>query len=45
MDEKAGTLMVDVDLDYVEKIRNEFPMLKHRRSDLYQINMIGKDVK
>ena len=45
MDEKPGTLIVDIDLDYVEKIRNEFPMLKHRRNDLYQIKMIGKNIE
>ncbi len=45
LDEKPGTMIVDIDLDYEEKVRKEFPMLEHRRSDLYQISMIEKKSK
>ena len=45
LDEKPGILIADIDLNYVDKIRDEFPMLKHRRTDLYQINMNGKKIK
>jgi len=45
MDEKQGVMVVDIDLDYVDKIRSEFPMLEHRRTDVYQLNMNGKSIK
>lgn len=45
LDEKTGILIADIDLDYVDKIRDEFPMLKHRRNDVYQVKMNGKDIK
>lgn len=45
LDEKEGILMADIDLDYVEKIRREFPILKHRRTDIYQIKMRGKNIE
>ena len=37
MDEKEGISIVELDLDYVEKVRNELPLLKHRRTDLYEL--------
>ena len=27
----------DIDLDYVDEIREQLPLLKHRRSDLYEL--------
>ncbi len=45
MDENPGVMIVDIDLDYVDKVRNEFPMLMHRRTDLYHINMVNKNIK
>ena len=30
-------LSVDIDLDYVDEIREQLPLLKHRRSDLYEL--------
>ena len=45
LDEKPGVLVADIELDYVDKVRREFPLLKHRRTDLYQINMKDKDIK
>ena len=40
LNKKPGILIADINLDYVDKVRDEFPMLKHRRDDLYQLNMI-----
>jgi len=40
MDEKEGYKVVELDLDYVEKVRNELPMLKHRRTDIYKLELI-----
>lgn len=44
-DENPGILIVDIDLDYVEKVRTEFPMLKHRRTDVYQVNVNEQSIK
>lgn len=35
MDEKEGFLIGTLDLDYVEKVRRELPLLAHRRKDIY----------
>lgn len=35
LDEKAGVLMETVDLDREKKIREQLPLLKHRRPELY----------
>lgn len=35
--ESESMMIVDVDLDYVDEIRRELPLLKHRRLDLYQV--------
>ena len=34
-DEKTGIIYGDIDPDYVDKIREELPLLKHRRPELY----------
>lgn len=34
-DEKECIVYADIDLDYVESIRNQLPLLKHRRPELY----------
>ena len=36
MDEREGCLINEIDLAYVEKIRRELPLLKARRTDIYQ---------
>lgn len=36
-DEKEGIIYGVIDLNLIDKIRNELPLLKHRRSDIYQI--------
>ena len=43
MDEKAGIRMVELDLDYVDKVRQELPLLAHRRTDLYDLRHVGKN--
>ncbi len=37
IDEKEGFIIEEIDLDYVQKIRNELPLLKHLRKDLYTL--------
>ncbi len=37
LDEKEGIAYGEIDLDYLEKIRQELPLLSHRRLDLYAI--------
>ena len=40
MDEKEGIRIVALDLDYVDKVRRELPLLAHRRTDLYQLRRL-----
>lgn len=35
MDEKEGFIVTTLDFNYVDKIRNELPLLKHLRKDIY----------
>lgn len=42
MDEKEGYVIQEIDTDYVKKVRNELPLLKHRRTDVYELNKIIK---
>ncbi|MPM78168.1 Deaminated glutathione amidase [bioreactor metagenome] len=42
MDEKEGYVIQEIDTDYVKKIRNELPLLKHRRADVYELIKINK---
>ena len=39
-DEKEGLLIEALDLDYVEKVRRELPLLAHRRRDIYKCNRV-----
>lgn len=43
-DEKEAIIYGEVDMAYVEKIRNELPLLKHRRVDLYDIIEKNKEI-
>jgi len=36
-DEKECILYGELDLDMVKKVRRELPLLKHRRTDIYDI--------
>ena len=40
MDEKEGMRIVELDLDYAEKVRAELPLLAHRRTDLYELRRL-----
>ena len=40
MDEKEGYIIQEIDLDYVKKVRNELPLLKHIRNDVYSLKKI-----
>lgn len=39
-DEKEGIMYVDIDLELVDKVRSELPLLKHRRTDVYRLQSI-----
>jgi len=40
MDEKEGFRIGTLDLDFVEKVRKELPLLEHRRRDIYRCERI-----
>ncbi|HYE82075.1 MAG TPA: carbon-nitrogen hydrolase family protein [Clostridia bacterium] len=40
MDEKEGICIGTLDLDYVEKVRKELPLLAHRRKDYYKCGRV-----
>lgn len=40
LDEKEGILIQDIDLEYIKDIRESLPLLKHRREDLYSIDLL-----
>lgn len=37
LDDKKDTMTYTIDLDYVDKVREELPLLYHRRNDLYKL--------
>lgn len=37
LDEKKGILLAELDMDYEEQVREELPLLKSRRKDIYQL--------
>lgn len=37
MDEKEGYVTAELDLDEVDRVRGELPLLAHRRTDLYEL--------
>ena len=37
LDEKQGILLAELDMDYEEQVREELPLLKSRRKDIYQL--------
>lgn len=37
LDDKEDTMTYTIDLDYVDKVREELPLLYHRRNDLYKL--------
>lgn len=40
LDEKEGILIQDIDLEYIDEIRDSLPLLKHRRGDLYNLDLV-----
>ena len=40
MGELPATEIVEIDLDLVDKVREELPLMKHRRTDLYKVELI-----
>lgn len=42
LDEKEGILIGEVDLDYENEIREQLPLLKARRNDVYQLKKLVK---
>ena len=38
LDEKKGILLAELDMDYEEQVREELPLLKSRRKDMYQLS-------
>ncbi|WP_299525017.1 carbon-nitrogen hydrolase family protein [uncultured Methanobrevibacter sp.] len=40
LDEKENMKIVEIDLNEIKKIREELPLLKNKRNDLYKINLI-----
>ena len=42
LDEKEGVLIAELDLDEEERVREELPLLKSRRSDIYRLEKIGR---
>ena len=41
MDEKPDVKVVELDLDEVSRVREELPLLKHRRKDVYTLSQNG----
>lgn len=42
LDEKEGVLLTELDLDYEEQVREELPLLKSRRKDMYRLEKLCK---
>ena len=38
LDYEEELKVIEIDLDEIKKVREEIPVLKNRRSDLYEIN-------
>lgn len=38
LDEKKGILLAELDMDYEEQVREELPLLKSRRKDMYKLS-------
>ena len=42
LDEKEGILLTELDMDYENQVREELPLLKSRREDLYRLEKLCK---
>jgi predicted amidohydrolase len=36
----GGLVALELDLDYLKKVRNELPLLKHLRRDIYKLSKL-----
>lgn len=41
LDEKPGILVQEIDLDAIKAVREQLPLIKNRRKDLYHIGLSG----
>lgn len=41
LQEKEGIIIAGIDLKRIEQVRREFPLLKHRRTDLYELRELS----
>lgn len=37
LDDKENIIICEIDLDYIDKVREDLPLIKHRRNDLYEL--------
>ena len=42
MDEKEGMLIQDIDLGRVDEVREQLPLIKQRRTDIYRLEKVEK---
>ena len=42
LDEKKGILLAELDMDYEDQVREELPLLKSRRKDMYKLEKLCK---
>ena len=40
MEEKPDVKVAELDLEEVKKVREQLPLLKHRRGDIYELSQI-----
>ncbi|MBV7274852.1 carbon-nitrogen hydrolase family protein [Clostridiaceae bacterium UIB06] len=40
LDENEGIIIEEIDLDYIEEVREAIPVFKHRREDIYGLDLI-----
>lgn len=40
LDEKEGILISELDLDYINKVRESLPVIKNRRKDIYNLTLL-----
>lgn len=45
MDEAEGMQITDIDLDRVAEIREQLPLLQHRRTDVYELRSLSEHVQ
>ena len=43
LDEKEGILLETIDLEYEDAVRQQLPLLKHRRQDLYRLEKVWEE--